>query len=176
MIRIRAERRGEADALRAILMAAFPTHGEADLVDRLRRDGDIMISLVADADGELVGHALVTPVTSDPPDPENPGAALAPIAVAPAFQGRGIGSRLVLAALEACRDHGTRWLLVVGTPRFLSRFGFRPAVEFGVADTWSAGDAFQALELKPGALAGDNRVVHYAPSFGDLAPLASATG
>ncbi|MEJ2514264.1 MAG: N-acetyltransferase [Gammaproteobacteria bacterium] len=175
MIRIRSERPAEADAIRSVNLAAFPARGEADLVDRLRRDGDAMISLVAVADGELVGHVLVTPVTSEPPDPENPGAAVAPIAVRPPYQGRGIGARLMLAALEVCRDHGIRWLLVLGPPAFLSRFGFRPAVDLGVADNWNGGRAFQALELRPGALAGETRLVHYAPAFRDLVPMQNKT-
>ena len=173
MIRVRPERAGEADAARAIHLAAFPTRDEATLVDRLRNEGDILVSLVAEADGELLGHVVLTPARLDPPDPECRGAALGPLAVCPPYQGRQIGARLVLAGLEACRDAEIGWVAVLGDPAYYSRFGFRPASEFGLSDPWNGGSAFQALELKTGCLLGEAGLVQYPPAFARLAAIAS---
>lgn len=168
MIRIRAERPGEADAVRAIHLAAFPGWLEAALVDRLRSDGDTFVSLIAEADGELLGHVLFSAVRLDPPAIEVAGAALAPIAVLPPHQSRQVGSRLVLAGLEKCREAGLDFVVVLGAPRFYSRFGFRAAHHVGLDDPWDGGHAFQALELKPGCLGGYRGMVRYAPAFDQL--------
>jgi len=168
MIRIRPERPGEADAVRAIHLAAFKTWAEAALVDRLRHDGDALVSLIAETEGEFFGHVLFSPVRLDPPTVGVSGAALAPIAVMPAHQGRHLGTRLVLAGLEACREAGVDFVVVLGDPIFYSRFGFRAADRVGLDDPWGGGTAFQALELKPGCLGEYEGMVRYAPAFDDL--------
>jgi len=168
MIRIRPERPGEADAVRAIHLAAFPTRTEAALVDRLRHDGDALVSLIAETQGEFFGHVLFSPVRLDPEAAAVSGAALAPVAVTPAHQGRHLGTRLVLAGLEACRQAGIDFVVVLGDPLFYHRFGFRAADRVGLDDPWGAGPAFQALELRPGCLGGYEGMVRYAPAFDDL--------
>lgn len=168
MIRIRGERPGEADAVRAIHLAAFPTWVEAALVDRLRDDGDALVSLIAEADGELLGHVLFSPVALDPPAKPIAGAALAPVAVRPAYRGRHLGSRLVLAGLESCREADVDFVVVLGNPVFYSRFGFRSAQRIGLDDPWDGGAAFQALELHPGCLSGYRGLVRYPPAFENL--------
>jgi putative acetyltransferase len=173
MIHIRGERAGEQQAVRSIHLATFPNPDEAELVQRLKRDGDALVSLVADAAGSLVGHLMFSPVSLDPPAPELFGAALAPLAVLPAWQGRGIGSRLSLAGLEACREAGLDYVVVLGEPLFYRRFGFRRAASLGLADTWEGEDAFQAMELRNGALSGIQARVNYAPAFAALVQAAS---
>jgi putative acetyltransferase len=168
MIRIRAERPGEADAVRAIHLAASPTWMAAALVDRLRDDGDALISLIAEADGEFFGHVLFSPVTLDPPAKPIAGAALAPVAVLPAHRGRHLGSRLVLAGLESCREADVDFVVVLGDPVFYSRFGFRSAQRVGLDDPWNGGVAFQAVELKSGCLSGYRGLVRYPPAFENL--------
>ena len=168
MIRIRPECPGEADAVRAIHLAAFPTRAEAALVDRLRHDGDALVSLIAETQGEFFGHVLFSPVRLDPEAAAVSGAALAPVAVMPAHQGRHLGTRLVLAGLEACRQAGIDFLVALGDPLFYHRFGFRAADRVGLDDPWGAGPAFQALELRPGCLGGYEGMVRYAPAFDDL--------
>jgi putative acetyltransferase len=173
MIRIRPERPGEQDAVRSIHLSAFPDSVEAELVDRLRRDGDAMLSLVAEAHGTLLGHALFSPVRLEPPVRMLQGAGLAPMAVVPAHQGRGIGTRLALAGIEACRAAELDYLVVLGDPAYYARFGFLPASQLGLADTWGGEAAFQALELRRGCLAGVESTVQYAPAFAALSQLAS---
>jgi putative acetyltransferase len=173
MIRIRPERPKERDAVRAIHLAAFPGGLEAELVERLRRDGDAMLSLVAEAGGMLLGHALFSPVGLEPPVPQLQGAGLAPIAVLPRYQGRGIGTRLALAGIEACREAGLDYVVVLDEPAFYSRFGFRPAAQFGLSDTWIGQAAVQAIELKSGCLASVESIIRYAPAFEALNHAAS---
>lgn len=165
MIRIRPERPGEADTVRAIHLAAFPTPVEAALVDCLRTDGDALVSLLADAGGELLGHVLFSPAGLDPPLPDVRAALLGPIAVMPAHQGRQLGTRLVLAGLEACRAAEVRLVIVLGAPFFYRRFGFRPAQRLGLDGPWDRVPAFQAMELEPGCLGGYQGLVRYAPAF-----------
>lgn len=173
MIRIRPERPGERDAIRSIHLAAFPGCTEAELVDRLQRDGDAMLSLVAEADGFVLGHVLFSPLRMNPPVAWLQGAGLAPMAVLPSHHGRGIGTRLALAGIEACRNEGLDYLVVLGDPGYYSRFGFQPASRLGLSDTWGGEDAFLALELKPGCLVGVDAQVQYAPAFAALSRVAS---
>jgi putative acetyltransferase len=76
---------------------------------------------------------------------------------------------LIRAGLDACRERGFGWVVVLGEPQFYSRFGFRPAAEFGLWDEYGGGDAFQALELATGALPVNAGLVRYAPEFASLA-------
>jgi putative acetyltransferase len=71
--------------------------------------------------------------------------------------------------LEACRIAGFGWVVVMGEPAYYSRFGFRPAAEFGLFDDYGGGPAFQAIELVPEALPVGAGVVRYAPEFAAVA-------
>lgn len=166
-ILIRPEAPADLASIRAVLTAAFPTAAEAGLVDALRSAGRLTVSLVATiSSGELVGHVALSPLTLD--DHPTSGLGLAPVAVAPAHQGRGLGGALVRAALAAARDRGAGVVVLLGAPAYYSRFGFVPASTFGLTSEYDAGDAFQAIELVPGALAPHRGRIRYAPEFADL--------
>ncbi|MFJ2813337.1 GNAT family N-acetyltransferase [Streptomyces sp. NPDC091279] len=128
----RAETDADAAAVRAILLAAFPTPEEADLVDALRADPGAWIdgfSVVAvDGSDRPVGHALLTRC--------HIGAvaalALAPCAVLPERQRTGAGSAAIRAALRAATDAGERGVVVLGHPEYYPRFGFTRACEQGI--------------------------------------------
>ena len=165
MISIRAEQTQDAGAVRRVNESAFETAAEADLVDLLRARGKLVVSLVACADDQVVGHIAFSQAIIAS-SPHLRGLGLGPMAVAPDMQRSGIGSRLVRAGLEQCCAEGIDYVIVLGHPQFYPRFGFVPASRFGVWSAWPApDDAFMALELRPGALAGASGLAAYEPEF-----------
>jgi putative acetyltransferase len=153
---IRAERDGDAAAIRKVTLAAFGRAAEADLVDGLRSDGDVAVSFVAETDGRITGHILFSKLAS------GGGlelAQLAPLAVDPAGQRRGVGSALVRAGIEACRELGLDGVVVLGHPDYYARFGFSAEAAEGLASPFSGLAAYMTLALKPGLrLAGEVRL------------------
>src|SRR5262245_59295434 len=113
MVRIRPERPGDEAAIHAVHAASFPTDVEARLVDALRDAGRLRVSLVAEVEGAIVGHAAFSPVTAES---GVVGAGLAPLAVAGPWRRQGIGAALVSAGLEAGRAAGFAWAVVLGEP------------------------------------------------------------
>ena len=163
---IRPERPADIARIRAVNERAFGQPGEAALVDAVRARGERSISLVA-VDGErLVGHVLFTPVTIHGPDRVHHAVGLAPMAVDPDFQRRGIGSRLVAHGLDLCRESGYRIAVVLGHPTYYPRFGFVPARQHGIRYALDVPDeAFMVIELAPGALDGCTGVARYVQEF-----------
>lgn len=159
---IRVERPGEAREVYAVHAASFPTESEARLVDALRAAGRLKLSLVATDRDRIAGHVGFSPVTVAG---AAEGVGLAPVAVIPEYRRRGIAARLVREGLAACRTSGCGFVVVFGEPRYYARFGFTPASRWGLHDEYGGGDAFQALELRPGAIPSDGGVVRYAPEF-----------
>lgn len=163
---IRPERPGDEAAIHALVAAAFKPMpfsdgDEQDLVNRLRADGDLVLSLVAiDAGGLLVGHVGFSPVTID--ERFCGWFQMAPVSVAPRFQRRGIGSQLIRMGLAELRQQGAGGAAVVGNPVYYERFGFTALP--GLAPV-SAGDApyFRALAFSSLPPRGTLR---YAPAFG----------
>jgi putative acetyltransferase len=163
---IRREAPGEERAVRAVEAAAFGRTEEAELVDRLRAREQVVLSLVAAAGPEVIGHLLLTSVRIEGASVAARVLGLGPVAVRTEDQRRGVGSRLVRAAVEEARQLGAAGIVVLGHPAYYPRFGFVPARDFGlVTDYDPTGDAFFALELAPGALAGLRGRVRYAPEF-----------
>lgn len=162
MFDIRSEQPADRTAIRNLLTAAFPSDLEARLVDQLRDAGRLLISLVAEKEGTIVGHVAFSPVTV----PSGAlGVGLAPVAVAETHRRQGIAASLIREGLDACRERNMGWAVVLGDPAYYARFGFRPAVEFGLIDEYQGGPAFQCLELIPLALPANAGLVRYAPEF-----------
>ncbi|HEX2251632.1 MAG TPA: N-acetyltransferase [Thermoanaerobaculia bacterium] len=161
---IRPEQANDAEAIHAVHAASFPSEAEADLVDALRAAGRLPVSLVAQREGEIVGHVAFSPVATEWPEAAA-GVGLAPVAVTGPHRRQGIAAALVRAGLEACRAAGFGWVVVLGEPEYYSRFGFRPASEHGLVDEYGGGAAFQVLELAPGALPIGAGLVRYAAEF-----------
>ncbi|MEI6726755.1 MAG: N-acetyltransferase [Actinomycetes bacterium] len=170
MTEVRAEQAGDAPAIRAVLGACFPTEAEARLVELLRADFSLPVSLVADQGGELIGHVAFSPVSLDSHTEAGAvrGAGLAPLAVLEAHRRQGVGTALACAGLDACATAGFGWIVVLGDPRYYARFGFRPAAEAGLHDEYGGGPAFQVLELRPGSLPVGAGLVRYSPEFASL--------
>src|SRR4051794_28234592 len=121
---IRLETPGDHAVIREVNRLAFGGEVEARLVEALRAGGYVRVSLVAEEAGRVVGRILF----GDLPIVTSQGVvealALAPMAVIPDCQGKGIGSALVRTGLQVCREHGHRIVVVLGHPEFYPRFGF----------------------------------------------------
>jgi putative acetyltransferase len=166
---VRPEEERDQLAIYAITAAAFDGAPEADLIDRLRQVADPFISLVAEVDGRVVGHILFTPVSITGTEETSMEMGLAPMAVAPGLQRRGIGSALVERGLVACREAGHDIVVVLGHPEYYPRFGFERASTHGIR--WEAevpDEVFMVLELTPETLASRTGVVRYHPEFSQL--------
>jgi putative acetyltransferase len=165
-ISVRDEQPGDAGAIHRVIAAAFKSRAEAELVDKLRANRRFAVSLVAVQGGAVVGHVLLTDVTVAGHGPVPRGAGLAPLAVRPTFQGRGIGAMLVRAVLERALRGGYGFVCLLGDPAYYLRFGLRPAAALGLVSEFDAPpEAFLAIELAPGALAGVSGTVRYLPEF-----------
>jgi putative acetyltransferase len=168
-VSIRPERDEDRAGVHEVNRAAFPTSVEADLVDALRGAARPWISLLAEIGGRIVGHILFTPVRVLGEEGERAALGLAPMAVHPDFQNRGIGSRLVRAGLEACRAQGQPVVFVLGHPNYYPRFGFQPAAPRGLHYKGPEFDPyFMVVELEPGALEGWAGSVEYRPEFEEV--------
>jgi putative acetyltransferase len=164
-ITIRSETAADQPAIWRVHGTAFGTAAEADLVDALRRGGYVTASLVAERDGQIVGHILFSRAPIVTPDGMVEAVALAPLAVVPEQQRQGIGSQLVSAGMEACRRRGDQIVLVLGHPDYYPRFGFSPALARLIWSPFGGGDSWMAAELVPNALQGVAGRVAYAPPF-----------
>lgn len=148
---IRPETPADIAEIDALLQSAFDGPVEAKLVRALRDQGDLPISLVAEAEGCLIGHIALSPLAAD-----KPAFALAPLAVHPKAQRLGIGGALIDEAMALT---GETPIVVMGDPAYYGRFGFRPA------DLISpyAGPYLQIM----GDLPAQSDIRH-APAFADL--------
>lgn len=156
---VRVEGPDDADAIHAVLSAAFGRPDEADLVRALRADPAWALGLVAEDAGTVTGHIAFTGVRVD----DAPALALAPLAVRPEYQGQGIGSALARAGLDWARSTGAPAVIVLGDPAYYGRFGFEPAARWGITGPFGEIPEFQALVLHPPAPSGR---VRYAAPFG----------
>ena len=165
---IRAEERRDWPAVHAVNVSAFEASVEANLVDLLREQAQPLVSLVAEDDGAIVGHIMFSPVSlSGHPAMRIMG--LAPMAVVPAQQRKGIGSALVRAGLERCKQLGFGAVVVLGHPGYYPRFGFLPSSRFGIGSEYEVPeDVFMVVELQPGFLGGASGTVKYHAAFGNL--------
>ncbi|MBS9403227.1 N-acetyltransferase [Halomonas sp. TRM85114] len=125
---VRSETPDDVQAIEAVTVAAFreaphTSHTEQHILRALREAGALSVSLVAECDGEVVGHVAASKVTLSDGTPDWFG--LGPVSVLPAWQGSGIGSALMEACLAGLRERGARGCVLVGEPGYYQRFGFR---------------------------------------------------
>lgn len=159
---VREARAEDAGAVRRIIDAAFGQPAEGNLVEALRSHGDARIELVAESDGRLVGHVLLSRL-------ESPAGALAlaPLAVLPERQREGVGAALTNAAIDRARRGGAPAIFLLGEPAYYERFGFSVAAA-APFETAYPKDYMMALALAPGALDALAGPIIYAPAFDAL--------
>lgn len=171
MLEIRPQLASDDCAVYEVNAQAFSRQAEAKLVETLRVAPDAIpeLSLVAVMDSKVVGHILFSPINIETVDGLIPAISLAPMAVLPEYQGRGIGSALVHWGLDVCRSLGHRIVIVLGHPDYYPRFGFSSEMARNLACPFGdAGKAWMALELQPGALSGVSGKVRYPSAFEEV--------
>lgn len=174
MIIIRNEMPQDTDTIRIVVDRAFGTAEEAILVDRLRDAGKATISLVAIENEQIIGHILFSHVTIESNKTQAGNAplaaiGLAPLAVLPEFQNRGVGALLTRAGLDKCRKAGYDCVVVLGHPHYYPRFGFVPSVRYQIKSEFNVSDeTFMILELKEGALQNRSGIAKYQPEFNEF--------
>ncbi|MFZ0272252.1 MAG: N-acetyltransferase [Acidobacteriaceae bacterium] len=161
MIDVRDESPHDRKAIFHVVSCAFGQLAEAQLIEELRDGGDIVLSLVAEEDGQVVGHVLLSRLEAP-----FPALALAPVSVLPARQRSGIGSALIEQAVRQARDEGWASVFVLGDPHYYERFGFSAEAAAGFTSPY-AGRHFLVLQLWPSLCTGTGELRH-APAFGAL--------
>jgi putative acetyltransferase len=131
-VKIRPETGADRDAIWALNVAAFGDQHAADLVDTIRATDRFIpeLSLVAERDGEVIGHAILSWVDIEPGSHRI--LQLGPLAVMPADQRQGVGSALMNEAIRLADERGEPMILIEGDPRYYGRFGFARADESGI--------------------------------------------
>lgn len=149
---IRPERPGDEDAIAAVVSAAFGTPAEAELVAAIRASAEFVpgLSLVAELDGRVVGHVMISGASLATEDGPRRITTLSPLAVAPDHQRRGIGSALVQEVTVRAGARGEPLVVLEGNPAYYGRLGFEPASASGISITlppWAPPEAAQVLRL-----------------------------
>ncbi|MSQ09458.1 MAG: N-acetyltransferase [Dehalococcoidia bacterium] len=166
MTTVRAATPADASAIARVERAAFGQEDEARLVAALDAGGYTRISLVAEREGEVIGHVLLSELEFAAPSGPLPALVLAPVAVAPPHQRQGVGEALVRAALELAQQQGCRAVVVLGHPGYYPRFGFSVLAAAGIRSPYQ-GPHFMAIDFTPdaGSLVGE---LTYPAPFAEL--------
>jgi putative acetyltransferase len=146
-------------------LAAFGRVDEADLVERLQHEGAVLLSLVADLGGQIVGHILFNRMWIDTSSGSIPAVALAPMAVLPRHQRQGIGGHLIGSGLDLLRGRGEQVVIVLGHPGYYPRFGFSTEKARALESPFPP-HAFMAMELSTNTIGGLCGKVRYPVVFG----------
>ena len=169
MFELRHERPEDISDIRKVNKAAFETKAEADLVDSLRIKDAHIISIVAIDDTKIIGHILFSPVTIESNESIIPVLGLAPMAVLPEYQRKGVGSKLVEMGLNECLKKDYKAVVVLGYPKYYPRFGFVPSVEYNIRSEYDVPpEVFMVKELRSGALTGISGIAKFHESFAEL--------
>jgi len=157
-MKIRPARPEDHATVLAVEAAAFGRPDEATLVAALLDDPTArpFISLLAELDGRPVGHVLFTAARVIGDDAVVPASLLAPLAVVPAAQRRGVGLALIGAGVEALAALDVGLVFVLGHIDYYPRAGFRPALPLGLRAPYAidsaVADAWVVRETRPGLL------------------------
>jgi putative acetyltransferase len=165
MIKIRKEVPRDQAAVYHINELAFENGSEAALVDKLRISCDDYLAFVAVDQDAVVGHILFTPATLD--NSVFVGMGLAPMAVLPSHQRKGIGSLLIQHGVKHLSESGCPFIIVLGHPEYYPRFGFELASNYKLSSQWEGvpDEAFMALVFNKDALPKVGGIARYRAEF-----------
>lgn len=152
---IRSESSSDYVGISRVNDEAFGQPNEGKLVADLRKNPKFVsdLSLVAEKDGQIVGHILLFPISISTPSGSVDSLSLAPVAVLPPYQKQGIGGTLIRAGLDEAEQLGYTSVIVVGHPEYYPMFGFKPASQWNIRCPYDAPDeAFMAIELVENSL------------------------
>jgi predicted N-acetyltransferase YhbS len=148
----------------------FSDQTEGKLVENLRNSENFIsdLSLVAELNGQVVGHILFTPLQIKNEQNSYTSLVLGPVSVLPEFQKQGIGGKLIRAGHQKAKELGFQSVILIGHPEYYPRFGYKTASGWGlkVAMELPSDDVFMAVELTDGALSGVSGMVVFPPEFG----------
>ena len=164
-IKIRLRVSADDAAIAAVVAAAFGGPDEAALIAQLRADGDMVAEFVALETATVIGHIAFSRLNVQAGSEGLRAVALAPVAVAPGRQRQGIGGALIRHAHSCLHAEGEDLVVVLGHPAYYPQFGFSSLLA-KLLDAPYAGEAFMALELRPGVLAALRWRVAYPRAFG----------
>ena len=162
-LKIRNEDKDDIDAIEKVTTEAFlnathTDHTEQYIVRELRNSDALSISLIAESEGEIVGHLAISPVTIS--DGTKGWFGLGPISVSPNNQRSGVGSKLMLSAIDALKYSCASGCVLLGDPTYYSRFGFQQESCLVLPDV--PPEYFQAIQFS-GAL--PSGIVTYHEAF-----------
>jgi putative acetyltransferase len=159
---IRREQPQDIPEIRQVNIRAFERNQEALVVDKLRKNCNSILSLVALTEGKVVGHILFSPAVIEGQHGRLLGTGLAPLAVLPEYQRKGIGTQLMQTAIARIKEGGCPYIIVIGHPEYYARFGFEKASQFGIRSEWEVPDEpFMILMLDRKAMNGITGVAKY---------------
>lgn len=172
-IHIREERHQDRPSVSGLVEKAFRNeihsdHREHLLVERLRESQAFVpgLSLVCEAENKIIGYILLSEIRIKTAKKELRSLAMAPVAVLPGFQGKGIGGKLIKAAHRRAHDLGYQSIVLLGHEKYYPRFGYRPAHQFGISLPFDVPEVnCMAIELEPGALENSKGEVIYPKEF-----------
>jgi len=124
---VRLENPTDLQPITEVHGCAFSTETEGRIVEKLRQNGNLVISLVCEIDDRIVGHIAYSPIFHEN---QTVGLGLGPVAVSPEYQRRGIGTALIEKGNMIAMSKGFNKIFVLGDTIFYSQFGFNLAKKY----------------------------------------------
>lgn len=167
-LNIQQETAQDFNAVFELNKLAFGQENEPKLVELLRKSSAFIpeLSLVAWFQNQIVGHILFTKIKIVNNENDTESLALAPMAVLPEFQQKGIGGQLVNSGIEEAKELGYKSIIVLGHEHYYPKFGFEPAEKWNIKSPYDVpANVFMALELTPNGLENTSGLVVYPKEF-----------
>ncbi len=167
VIEVRFEQPKDIEEVRLLNDMAFGQPEEGRIVDKLRKSCKGILSLVAISNNKVIGHILFSPVTIETQSGVIEGMGLAPMAVLPELQNKGIGSKLVKEGLRIINTTKCPFVIVLGHEKYYPRFGFQRASKYGLKSQWEGvpDEAFMVIILNDSVMKGASGIVRYRDEF-----------